>query len=234
MTELELKNAVRVTPSTKIHFKCTGCGECCRHVKETVPVDSQDVFRITKHLRDSGSDIFCTDQFLERYAEPALIDECGYFVYFLKSVGEDHSCVFLKDNRCMIHTVKPRACRLYPFIVDPNESGAHRYLYAKEREHHFQGPIVETRAWMKKNFPKEDREFLTADFSSAGTIAMLLKKIPVSRKTEALLHFHRLRYSAFKLDVPFLDQFRRNQEKLLTILFRMAEGMSSSANNQHF
>lgn len=223
MTEPELKNAVRVTPSTKIRFKCTGCGECCRHAKETVPVDSQDVFRITKFLRDSGMDTYCTDQFLERYAEPALIDECGYFVYFLKSVGEDHACEFLENNRCAIHAVKPRACRLYPFIVDPNESGAHRYLYAKEREHHFQGPVVETRAWMKKNFPKEDREFLTADFSSAGPIAMLLKKIPESRKTEALLHFHRLRYSEFDLDKPFLEQFGRNQVKLTAILARMTD-----------
>ena len=221
--EQELKNVIQVTPSTKIRFKCTGCGDCCRHVKETVPVDSQDVFRITKYLRDFGSEIICTDQFLECYAEPALIDDCGYFVYFLKSVGEDHACVFLKDNRCMIHAVKPRACRLYPFIVDPNESGAHRYLYAKEREHHFRGPVVETRAWMKKNFPKEDREFLTADFASAGPNAMLLKKIPESRNTEALLHFHRLRYSEFDLDEPFLEQFGRNQVKLTTILARMTD-----------
>lgn len=76
---------------------------------------------------------------------------------------------------------------------------------------------------MKKNFPKEDREFLTADFSSAGPIAMLLKKIPESRKTEALLHFHRLRYSEFDLDKPFLEQFGRNQVKLTTILARMTD-----------
>ena len=57
--EPEMKNAVRVTPSTKIRFKCTGCGDCCRHVKETVPVDSQDAFYLTKYLRDLGMDIYC-------------------------------------------------------------------------------------------------------------------------------------------------------------------------------
>ena len=74
--EYEITNAVRVTPSTRIRFKCTGCGDCCRHVKETVPVDSQDAFRITKYLMESGEEIFCTDQFLVKYAEPAMIDEC--------------------------------------------------------------------------------------------------------------------------------------------------------------
>lgn len=220
--EPEMSNAVRVTPSTKIRFKCTGCGDCCRHVKETVPVDSQDAFRIAKYLMETGEDIFCIDQFLLEYATPALLNECGYFVYFLKSVGEDDACVFLKDNRCTIHEAKPRACRLYPFMVEPNESGEHRYLYSRERTHHFRGPIVETRSWMKKNFPKEDRAFMQADYSKVRLIAMLLKEIPENRITEAALHLQRLLYSEYELDAPFLEQFQRNQEKLLAILARMA------------
>ena len=221
--EPEMKDAVRVTPSTKIRFKCTGCGECCRHVKETVPVDSQDAFRIAKYLMETGEDIFCIDQFLLEYATPALLNECGYFVYFLKSVGEDDACVFLKDNRCMIHGAKPRACRLYPFMVEPNESGEHRYLYSRERTHHFRGPIVETRSWMKKNFPKEDRAFMQADYSKVRLIAMLLKEIPEERTTEAALHLQRLLYSEYDLEAPFLEQFQRNQEKLIAILSRMAD-----------
>ena len=106
----ELGNGVRVTPSTKIRFKCSGCGECCRHVKESVPASCQDAFYLTKHLRDIGLDICCVDQFLSEFAEPALLDECGFFVYFLKSVGEDDSCIFLKENRCAVQNAKPLAC----------------------------------------------------------------------------------------------------------------------------
>ena len=58
--------------------------------------------------------------------------------------------------------------------------------------------------------------------------------IPEKRKTEALMHFLRLRYSEYDLDIPFLEQFRRNQEKLLAILFRMAENENSSHKNEHF
>jgi Fe-S-cluster containining protein len=218
-----MKNAVRVTPSAKIRFKCTGCGDCCRHVKETVPVDSQDAFYLTKHLRDLGMDIYCVDQFLEQYAEPALLDECGFFVYFLKSVGKDNACIFLKDNRCSVQEVKPLACKLYPFMVDPNESGNFRYLYSRERTHHFHGPAVETRSWMKKNFPQESRAFMQVEYTQAGPIAAQLRNIQEHRKTEALLHFHRLRYSELDLDKPFQEQFQRNQEKLIEILSRMAD-----------
>ena len=221
--EPEMKNAVRVTPSAKIRFKCTGCGDCCRHVKETVPVDSQDAFYLTKHLQNLGMDIYCVDQFLEQYAEPALLDECGFFVYFLKSVGKDNACIFLKDNRCSVQEVKPLACKLYPFMVDPNESGNFRYLYSRERTHHFRGPVVETRSWMKKNFPQESRAFMQAEYTQAGPIAAQLRNIPEHRKTEAVLHFHRLRYSELNLDNPFLEQYQRNQIKLLAILSRMAE-----------
>ena len=221
--EPEMKNAVRVTPSAKIRFKCTGCGDCCRHVKETVPVDSQDAFYLTKHLQNLGMDIYCVDQFLEQYAEPALLDECGFFVYFLKSVGKDNACIFLKDNRCSVQEVKPLACKLYPFMVDPNESGNFRYLYSRERTHHFRGPVVETRSWMKKNFPQESRAFMQTEYTQAGSIAAQLRNIQEHRKTEALLHFHRLRYSELDLDRPFLEQFQRNQEKLIAILSRMAD-----------
>ena len=69
-----LKNSVRVTPSDKIRFKCSGCGECCRHVKASVPVDCQDAFYLAKHLRDMGKDISCVDEFLQLYAEPELLD----------------------------------------------------------------------------------------------------------------------------------------------------------------
>ena len=48
------------------------------------------------------------------------------------------------------------------------------------------------------------------------------------------MHFLRLRYSEYDLDLPFLEQFRRNQEKLLAILFRMAENETSSHKNEHF
>ena len=186
-------------------------------------MDSQDVFRMTKYLRDHGEDILCTDDFLARYAEPVLLDECGYFVYMLKTVGEENACIFLKDNRCTIHDENPRACRLYPFVVNPDPRGLHSYLLSREYPHHFTGPVVQTKSWMKKRFPKEDRLFLQTDFGGAKAIADLLRKLPEGKQTQALLYFHRLKYSDFDLEHPFLEQYYRNHDKLVAILNRMAE-----------
>ena len=72
------------------------------------------------------------------------------------------------------------------------------------------------------------------EYDKAGSIGQYLRMIPENRKTEALMHFLRLRYSEYDLDFPFLEQFRRNQEKLLTILFRMAQEDASSHKNAHF
>ena len=60
------------------------------------------------------------------------------------------------------------------------------------------------------------------DFWGAKRIADLLRKIPERNRTQAVLHFHRLKYSEFDLDQPFLEQYRRNQDKLIAILTRMA------------
>ena len=75
---------------------------------------------------------------------------------------------------------------------------------------------------------------MQAEYAKAGSIGKYLRMIPENRKTEALLHFLRLRYSEYDLDQPFLDQFQRNQEKLAAILARMAEESASSFNNHHF
>jgi hypothetical protein len=75
---------------------------------------------------------------------------------------------------------------------------------------------------MKKHFPKEDRVFLQADYSRAPLIVSLLKRIPEERRTTAAIHFHRFLYSAYDLDKPFLEQYLRNQEKLLEVLSGMA------------
>lgn len=206
---------VRVSPKEHIPFKCVCCGECCRHVRLSVPLESLDVYRMAKHLRDAGQDVASMDDFLERYAEPALLDECGYFVYFLKTEGDDDSCIFLQDSRCTVHAANPRACRTYPFTSDP-ESG--QYLLTREKEHHFSGPKVQVKSWMKKRFTEEERAYVQMDYGAAKEIAGLLRSIPEVRRTQAAFLFLRYKYSEFDLDKPFLEQFRRNQERLFYAL----------------
>ena len=183
------QNLVRLSPKEQVPFRCIGCGACCKHVHMQVPVETLDAFRIVKHLQQQGEDIECMDDFWERYTEPALLNECGFFVYFLKTQGPEEACIFLQDNRCRIHTVNPRACRIYPLVVDPKENGRYEYLVSYERKQHFKGPKVHVKTWMKKRFGEEDRAFLTADFGSAKELAQLLRQIPDKRKKRALMCF---------------------------------------------
>lgn len=206
---------IRVSSKDHIPFQCTCCGECCRHVKLSVPLESLDVYRMAKHLRTVDHSIKSMDDFLDRYAEPALLDECGYFVYFLKVQEPDDACIFLENSRCTIHVANPRACRTYPFTADP---GTGQYLLTREKEHHFSGPPVKVKVWMKERFSKEDREYVKLDYGAAKEIAILMRSVPEIRKTQAVFLFLRYKYSEFDLDKPFLEQFRRNQERLIFAL----------------
>lgn len=210
---------IKVASKDRIPFQCICCGECCRHVKLSVPLESLDVYRMTKHLRNVGHDITSMDGFLEHFAEPALLDECGYFVYFLKTKGPDDACIFLESSRCTIHAANPRTCRTYPFTADPKTG---QFLLTREKEHHFSGPSVKVKAWMKDRFSEEDRRYVELDYGAAKKIAILLRSIPETRKTQAALLFLRYKYSEFDLDKPFLEQFQRNQERLICALRALA------------
>ena len=123
-------------------------------------------------------------------------------------------------NRCRIHTVNPRACRIYPLVVDPKENGRYEYLVSYERKQHFKGPKVHVKTWMKKRFGEEDRAFLTADFGSAKELAQLLRQIPDKRKKRALMCFHWAKYGNFDTGKPFLPQYERNLKVLREYSFQ--------------
>lgn len=221
------KNLVKLSPKDNVPFKCVGCGECCKNVNQQVPIETLDAFRITRYLRMRDESITCMDDFYERYAEPVLLDECGFFAYFLKTKGTEDACIFLKDNRCQIHAANPRACRTYPFIAGPLEKGGFEYLISYERKQHFNGSKVHTKTWMKKRFTPEDRAFLETEFSNVREIATLLRKIPDDLKVKVVLYFQRLRYGAFDLDQPFQPQFERNIKLLLKYLREMTTNNKS-------
>lgn len=216
-------NVEPVSTSDRVPFKCTGCGKCCKHVRQSVPVESLDLFRLAKYLRKIGLQFNCIEELINRFTEFAILDECGYFVLMLRVAGPKDACIFLTDdNRCSIHEANPRACRMYPFVADPGNGNGFRFLVSREYLHHFKGPGIHVRNWLKRYFTAEDREFLRADMGAAGEIAKLLRQIPETEKVTALLHFMRCKYIDYDLERPFMEQYLRNNEKLLTILRRMA------------
>ena len=193
-----LKKMVPVTGSDHFPFRCQMCGACCRHVKESVPMDSLDAFRLARFLRNKDKRIRSMDDVLELYAEPVLLHESGYMAFMLKTVGDEDACIFLKGNRCTIHKEKPKACRTYPISVGPDGYGGQEQYLSMEQTHHYVGPL-------------------------AREMALLLEKVPQSRMSQALMCFLRYKYSDFDLDQPFTPQFRRNQNRLMEALRALAQ-----------
>ena len=51
---------------------------------------------------------------------PHILTENGRAIMALKKT-EAGECLFLKDNLCMIHEIRPGACRSFPFVFDEHE-----------------------------------------------------------------------------------------------------------------
>ena len=213
-----LMKMVPVSPKEHFAFECSLCGACCRHVKESVPLEGLDAFRLARYLRDKGEPIQCMDDVLAKYAIPVLLHESGYMVFMLSTVGSDDACIFLKDNKCTIHAAKPRACRTYPISVGPAMTGGYEAYLSMEQPHHFKGPQQSVKKWIQKRCSQQDYDFWETDVGSVQEIARLLEKLPLERKKGALLHFLRYKYSDFDLDKSFTEQFRSNNQKLLEVL----------------
>ena len=160
---------------------------------------------------------------LSRYAEPVPLHECGYFIYTLKTVGSDDACIFLKNNRCIIQAAKPRACRIYPLVAEPDGASSFQYYLSMEKSHHFTGRKFKARDWMNQYFTQEDRAFVNEDISAALEIARLLRQIPEAYKHRALFCFLLYKYTDFDLDQPFQKQYENNNKKLIASLEAMIQ-----------
>ncbi len=112
-----------------VKFECTKCGACCRQDSLLVTVTGRDIARIAMGL-GLGPDemIRALDFYLTQNIDPpkglrdipAIKTEQGLAYIALKKL-DNGDCVFLKDNLCMIHVIRPTVCRSFPFVF--NDTG---------------------------------------------------------------------------------------------------------------
>lgn len=196
-------------------FKCTRCGDCCRGIKESVMLESLDAYRLAKHLRQTDPSIQQMDDMLMKYADPVPLTDNGFPIYVLKTLGEDDTCIFLKENRCTVYPARPRTCRLYPITVGPGENGQDfEYLLCREKPHHFIGGLVRTKDWLRDNFKREDQDYVQAEYKAITEIGRLMKRIGEHNQTHAIVALLFARYYDFDLDAPFMPQFHNNMQIL--------------------
>ena len=112
------------------HFECTKCGACCRDESLLVTVTGSDIVRITSALGLSSNEILKAIDFyilsdgittpigLEQI--PSVETERGSAYIALKKM-DNGDCIFLKDDLCMIHPVRPVVCKSFPFTFNDSD-----------------------------------------------------------------------------------------------------------------
>jgi Fe-S-cluster containining protein len=63
---------------------------------------------------------------------PQVLTEEGHAIIALKK-NEESECIFLKDNLCMIHEIRPGACVSFPFVFERGEDGINWGLSAMRK-----------------------------------------------------------------------------------------------------
>jgi Fe-S-cluster containining protein len=84
----------------KVPLVCRCCGNCCRNYY--VPVDLESLPAISEIL---GEPIHAVQAKLNEKLDA-------------HKHGRPGDCCFLKEDRCLIHAVKPEACRQFPSFTD--------------------------------------------------------------------------------------------------------------------
>ena len=92
---------------SSFRFRCTMCGQCCIN-REDILLNAKDVYHLAKILHTSCK------QIVQKYGDVYLGSTSRVPIVRLKSVGMDHRCPFLKDNKCTVHELKPTVCALFP------------------------------------------------------------------------------------------------------------------------
>jgi len=86
-----------------LRFSCTGCGQCCTGAPGYVWVTPEEIEQIATHLN------LTVDDFSQRF----LTNVKGRFS--LVEMPKTYDCVFLKDKKCQIYSVRPTQCRTFPW-----------------------------------------------------------------------------------------------------------------------
>ena len=103
MTKLNLIQESSCWYKDGLRFECTGCGQCCTGSPGYVWVDDKEIQEIADFLKCS----------LKDFAARFLRKVNGRFS--LLELPKTFDCIFLKDKKCQIYSVRPTQCRTFPW-----------------------------------------------------------------------------------------------------------------------
>jgi Fe-S-cluster containining protein len=125
-----------------IRFKCKRCGSCCHYRR---PKEFNDLIPLKqiKEFWEKSNLIYLTEKDIERISQKTKLAVKDFIDTLYEYNGklirvegagskvildfpvmrskEDKTCIFYNEG-CTIYSVRPRACRLFPFRVEEDET----------------------------------------------------------------------------------------------------------------
>lgn len=84
-------------------FSCTECGQCCTGSPGYVWVTEEEIAQMADYLKLKINDF--TKYHVRRIdGKLALVE-----------MAKTYDCIFLKNNKCTIYSVRPKQCRTFPW-----------------------------------------------------------------------------------------------------------------------
>jgi len=199
-------------------FECRCCGQCCRDVKDKVMIESLDLFRIAKHLKLDVAEVAnqCAEAVSISWGAPILV---------LKTKPIANVCVFLKSGRCSIQPVKPRACRMYPLSMGPDDKDIKNVLVFKssERAFHYTGKEHIAGEWVANNMDGESYAYIITEYRLLREIGKILRRIPKNKEDTVNRYMLQYRYFMFETDQGFMRQYVHNMALLKSVLEKLTK-----------
>lgn len=222
--DIDNLQAAPVRTKDWVSYRCQRCGQCCRHIKNSIMLESLDAYRLAGFLQERGEAITDISDVFSQYSLPMSLTDDGFPVFLLRTLGPEDTCVFLQNGSCSIYPVRPRTCRLYPFGVAPGERGKDfEYYICMDKTHHLSGGRVSVNDWLYNNFKRDDREFVKLEFQHAAEIGKVLRRLPGSIKEKAIFPLMYFRYYNYDLQEPFMQQYELNHRQLLNELNKLEQ-----------
>lgn len=204
--------------NTHVPFSCQHCGACCRDVEEKIMLEPYDAYRLGRFLRER-EDIESIEDVYANYAHAVMLSD-GFPIFVLNTVGKEQCCIFLRDGNCSVYDARLKVCRLYPFTVDFGQRGKRFSYYQCLDKHaaHFRGGMVRINDWMYQNFSKVERDILDLEKDVLPKLGEYMRRLGSDGQKACLFPTLYYRYYNYDLESPFLEQFKRNQQALVTEL----------------
>ena len=221
----EIMNLPKLGKDDSFAFGCNRCSKCCRE-REDILLTPLDLFKIAGYLNKSIPEV------LAEYCEIYEGADSKLPIVRIKPREYRRTCPFAKKEGCLIHSVKPVVCALYPLgrMTDANTNEFSYFLQSVPCGNKRQTQTV--RQWLDGFSILAEEEFTGLWHQNAGEISVILRDIysKISfNHDEINSALFLILYLRYDMESDFIPQFTDNCAEALRIVEMIAKEGTAQA-----